>query len=378
MVTSNRINQRLILTSVVLALTAASCGTDGSGSTTSSVATGELASICPSVVKIQTDWFPEAEHGGVYELLGADYSINNDTASVRGALMDAGRPTGVDVEIIAGGQLSGGRSVSATMYADDSITLGFVNTDSAVRDSRDTPTVAVFAPLDRSPLGFLWDAAKHPNAMTLSEALQEIDTVSVFGHLAFVDYLIAKGILPEKKLDLNYKGDLQIATRDVIHQGFSTAEPFQYEMQHGIKVAFESLYDLGWPIYPETFAVRADQIQTLTPCLKKLVPILQRAQVAFLADPNRAVDIIVAAVNEYGTWWQYTPELGAYSVKTQIESGIIATTEKNFGAMDPDRVQLIIDAAGPIFRDLGKDVPTDLAPSDLINNSFLDPGISYP
>ena len=376
MVTSN-IQRRTLTALAVAFLAMAGCSNNESGSTTTP-ANGPLTSVCPPVVKIQTDWFPEAEHGGVYQLLGDDFSIKKDTASVRGQLMDGSSPTGIDVEILAGGQLSGGRSVSATMYADDSITMGFVNTDSAVRDSSDTPTVAVFAPLDKSPLGFMWDAKRHPGVTTLAGALKEIDTVSVFGRLAFVEYLVAKGILPESKLDLNYKGDLQIATRDVIHQGFSTAEPYQYESQHGIKVAFQSLYDLGWPIYPEALAVRADQIDALSPCLDLLVPVLQRAQVAFMKSPAHAIGIIVDAVKEYGTWWQYDAGIGRFSVETQKSTGIVATVDSNFGALDPDRVQKIINDAAPIFRNLGKKVPEDLTPFDLFDNQFIDPAIGNP
>lgn len=377
MVTTNRIHIKLILGFAVIGALLNAC-TSGKDSAPTSTVSGSLTGICPTVIKIQTDWFPEAEHGGVYELLGPDYTIDKGSASVKGALMDGELDTGVDVEILAGGQLAGGRSVSATMYADDSITLGFVNTDSAVRDSADTPTIAVFAPLEKSPLGFMWDANKHPNATTLAEALAEVDTVSVFGRLAFVEYLVAKGILPESKLDLNYKGDLQIATRDVIHQGFSTAEPFQYEEQHGIKVAFQSLYDLGWPIYPEALAVRSDQFADLSPCLKVLVPILQRAQVSFIANPDRAIDIIVNAVHAYGTWWKYDADLGHFSVDTQVSSGIIAEVSSGFGSMDTDRVQKIIDASAPIFRATGKQVPADLKPENLIDNQFIDVTVSNP
>ncbi|MCE2513319.1 MAG: hypothetical protein J4F50_12410, partial [Acidimicrobiia bacterium] len=34
------------------------------------VVEGELAGACPSPLVVQTDWFPESEHGAMYELLG--------------------------------------------------------------------------------------------------------------------------------------------------------------------------------------------------------------------------------------------------------------------------------------------------------------------
>ena len=377
MVTTNITSKKRQTTRVgaALALALIAISACGSKETSDGFETGALVEICPQVIKIQTDWFPEAEHGGVYQLLGDDYEIKKDSASVRGSLMNRNTDTGIDVEIFAGGEFTGGRSVSAVMYDDDTMTFGFINTDSSVRDSADTPTVSVFAPLSKSPLGFMWDAKKHPGVETLADALEEIDTVSVFGRLAFVEYLVAEGLIPESKLDLNYKGDLQIATRDVIHQGFGTTEPYQYMDQFGIEVAFESLYDLGWPIYPETLAVRADQLEALSGCLEQLVPILQTAQIDFMKNPARTVDLIVETNETYDSWWQYDRDLGLFSVEQQIERGIVSSGSGTFGAMDETRVQKIIDAAAPIFRNLGKDVPETLAVDDLINNSFLDPNI---
>ena len=79
----------------VLALVAAACGGDdddsssGSSSGSSSdqvtvlavvvalkLVLGDLAT-CPDPLLIQTDWFPESEHGAMYELFGSgDYSID--------------------------------------------------------------------------------------------------------------------------------------------------------------------------------------------------------------------------------------------------------------------------------------------------------------
>jgi len=145
--------------------------------------------------------------------------------------------------------------------------------------------------------------------------------------------------------------------------------------QFGIEVAFESLYDLGWPIYPETLAVRADQLKTLEGCLKELVPIMQAAQIDFMKSPARTVDVIVEANEAYDSWWSYDRDLGLFSVDQQIKRGIVLLDQSSFGEMDEERVQKIIDVAAPIFRELGKEVPEDLAVEDLIDNSFLDSNV---
>ena len=69
--------------------------------------------------------------------------------------------TGVDLEIRAGGPFIGQQTVQSLMYQDDSITLGLVHTDDAVRFSKQLPTVSVVAPLEHSPLALVWDPTKH-------------------------------------------------------------------------------------------------------------------------------------------------------------------------------------------------------------------------
>jgi len=39
---------------------------------------GALADVCPATISIQTDWFPEAEHGAMYEMIGDDYTVDGD------------------------------------------------------------------------------------------------------------------------------------------------------------------------------------------------------------------------------------------------------------------------------------------------------------
>ena len=36
----------------------------------------DLRDACFSPIVVQTDWYPQAEHGGIYELLGSDYVVD--------------------------------------------------------------------------------------------------------------------------------------------------------------------------------------------------------------------------------------------------------------------------------------------------------------
>lgn len=117
-----------------LALAACSSGSSSAPSESAAAGSVNLSGICPSTIVLQTDWNPEAEHGGLYDLLGKDYTINKAKKSVSGPLLDNGKPTGVNVEIRSGGPAIGFQTVTSQLYSDPSIMLGYVNSDEAIQN----------------------------------------------------------------------------------------------------------------------------------------------------------------------------------------------------------------------------------------------------
>ncbi|WP_315151231.1 hypothetical protein [Corynebacterium variabile] len=113
----------LSITTVVAALTA--CSSDSSSESSGydrEIGATDLSEICPSTVSIQTDWFPEAEHGQLYELLGPDPDIDSDGKKVTAPLFDGDNGyTGVDVQILAGGPAIGNQAVTSQLYQNPSI-----------------------------------------------------------------------------------------------------------------------------------------------------------------------------------------------------------------------------------------------------------------
>jgi ABC-type nitrate/sulfonate/bicarbonate transport system permease component len=72
--------------------------------------------------------------------------------------------------------------------------------------------------------------------------------------------------------------------------GFATSEPCLYE--HEINawkkpVKYALVNDTGYPFYPQELSIRTGDKAALALCLKKLVPIVQRAQVDFLKSRTR-------------------------------------------------------------------------------------------
>ena len=339
---------------------------------------GGLASLCPGTIVIQTDWFPQAEHGGIYELLGDDAVTDKETGATTGSLEVRGEQTGLTLEIRAGGPFLQSPVVTE-MYSDDDIVFGYVGSDVAVSRFADAPTVAVFNALNVNPQVLLWNADLHPADASVDQVADAVDAVYVFGEPSWVTYLEEKGLLDPSKVDSGYQGNPILATEDVIHQGFVTSEPYTYaNLDTGtIRTAHVLIHDLGWTNYAQNLAVRADRLEELRPCLELLVPVLQQAQLDYVADPDRTNSRIVSAVETLDSWWSQTEGSTRDSVTKQVELGIIGNgSTPTFGDLEQDRLNDFIGILVPILRSKGIEVP-DVDASKIATDEFLDPDITW-
>lgn len=342
----------------------------------------DLSADCPSTVVIQTDWNPEAEHGAQYAMLGSQYKIDKKLKTVSGPLMSKGKSTGIDVEIRAGGPAIGFEAVGAQMYKDDAITLGYASTDAQVLTSEALPVKAVMAPLDINPQMIMWDPATYPNVKTIKDLGATGAIVRVFGGASYTEYLTDTGQIDKKNIDEGYDGtpaNFVAARGKDGQQGFASAEPYIYENEvaaWGKPVAFQLIHDAGWKIYAGAMSVRTDRLQKLTPCLKKLVPVMQQAEVDFYADPAATIKLILELVKEYDTGWVYSQGVADFSLQQQKKLGLVGNAGNGtVGDFDTARVQQILDVTGPIAEKLGTPAKAGLTVDDLVTNEFLDPAI---
>jgi hypothetical protein len=385
------VRRRLAKTTVALAaavaLTAA-CGSDESAE--SSGYTGEVGPVdlrenCPDTVVIQTDWNPEAEHGHLYQLLGPDPKINADNKRAAGPLFDRGQYTGVDIEIRAGGPAIGFQSVTAQMYSDPEIMLGYVDTDQAIQNSESNPTTAVMAPLDISPQMIMWDPATYPQVQGIADLKPVNARVLYFDGSTYMSYLTGAGVLSPDQVDGSYDGtpaNFVAEGGKAAQQGFASSEPQLYEDEvEGWKkpVKYQLIHDVDFPIYKSALAVRSADLEANAACLEQLVPVLQRGVVDYLASPGTATEVILDAVEQYNTGWVYSQANADYAVQTMMDLKLVGNGPNGtIGDFDPARVERILSVTTPIFVEQGTPPADGLTPEAVFTNRFIDTSLGLP
>ncbi|HEX4226770.1 MAG TPA: ABC transporter substrate-binding protein, partial [Pseudonocardiaceae bacterium] len=285
--------------------------------------------------------------------------------------------------IRAGGPAIGFQTVSAQMYVDQGITLGQVNTDEAVSLSATQPTVAVVAPLDISPQMLMWDPAVHPNWHTIADVGRSNTRVLYYQTATFMQYLIGAGILHQSQVDGSYDGspaNFVASGGSIAQQGFATNEPYLYAKalpQWDKPVAFQLINDTGYPMYSEPLTVRASQEKALSPCLSKLVPIIQKSEVDYLKSPQATNNLIVTLAAKYSLGQTYTASEAQFSTEQQLKLHIASNQPgtKTLGGFDPARIQRIISILTPILSRQGKQTKAGLTPPDIATSEFVDPNI---
>jgi len=364
----------------------AACGSSSSSTTdTVASAAGVLSGICPETVTFQTDWNPESEHGFLYQLVGAGYEVDASGLRVTGPLMASGVDTGVKVQVRAGGPAVGFSSPTSLMYSDPDIFLAFAATYSQIQNSGEFPTQSVIAPFNINPQIIMWDPATYPDVKTIADLKATGAKVRYFGGTAYMDYFTSTGILNPAQVDGSYDGTPANFVADggkSAQQGFATSEPYFYEnvlTDWGKPVAYQTIHDAGWTSYAQTLAGKPETIVSAADCLKLLVPIIQQAQVDYVADPSTTNALILDLVAQYNNGWMYDAGQADAAVALALENGLIANSpDGTLGSFDSQRMDEFLALAIPIFEGLGEKLKPGLTSADLATNQFIDPTIALP
>jgi hypothetical protein len=348
-------------------------------------ATGDptnLKGVCPDPIVFQKDWQPESEHGFLYNLVGKGYKVDTDKKKVTGPLVAQGKDTGVKIEIRTGGPAVGFQPVPQVMYSDPSINLGFVATDEGVQFSQKQPTTAVFGQMDISPLAIIWDPATYPQFNIIADIGQTDTKVLYTKGLSYMEFLVGSGILRRGQLDGSYDGSPALFVQSggkAAFQGFATSEPYLYEheiKQWGKPLKYSLVNDAGFNTYFSAVSVRAGDRAKLASCLKKLVPILQRSQADFIANPQPAIAVILDLVRQYKTGWVYSKGLAEYSAKALSDLGIVDGGPNGvLGDFEMSRVNNIMRIMVPIMAAQRQKPKEGLKAEDIATNEFIDQSV---
>lgn len=180
-------------------------------------------------VVLQTDWFPQAEHGGFYQALAKGFYAEAE----------------LDVEIWPGGPGAGIKLKVARGDAD----FGMQRSDDlVVAVARGLPFVMVAATMQHDPQAVMVHDASPVRALPDLAGRTIIASPS----MTWIPYLKKKyGIEFDLKPNTYGLGEFR-ADRAAIQQCYVTNEPF-FARQHGLAVRTLALAEAGYDCYPALF-----------------------------------------------------------------------------------------------------------------------------
>jgi len=386
---NNRRWLQLLSLLMAFGLVAAACGSssdgdagadDGDDGTSEgdgeAMAEGSFAD-CPNPLVIQTDWFPEPEHGAVYNLTAGEGSVDPESGRFSGPL--AADPS-ITVEVRAGGPFLGDQTTIAVMATDDDIFLGYVNTDEAINNYADFPTTAVFAPLDINPQIIMFDPETYPIS-SWDEVKDTGAVIAHFGGATYTEFLAGSGLVDADQLDGSYDG---APTRFIaeggalMQQGFATQEPYNYEnvfTEWGKPVDFLLIHDAGFEIYQGPLTILDSKLDDAAQsCLSALVPALQQSAVDFQNDPSATNAAIVQAVTDIDSFWQLDDASVANAASEMGRLNFVGNgPNATLGDFDMDRVAEVIKITQEQVPSIN--VPDGITAEDLVTNAYIDESI---
>ncbi|MBR7190901.1 nitrate ABC transporter substrate-binding protein [Gordonia sp. SCSIO 19800] len=367
----------------ICAAVLAGCSSSGSDDTASSSlpsapAESTLAGTCPDNVVVQLQWQPQSDMAGVIGLLGPGYTVDTDNKSVSGPLVFDGMDTGVDITLRAGGPAIGFQSVPSAMYSDDSIHLGLVHGDQMISAAKDQRVVGVTPLLQYNPSIIMWDPATHPDVKTIADIGRSDASVVVSKDQIFPQWLVAKGLLQQDQLDTSYDGAPArfVGDPSITQQGFANSEPYTYENETpswNKPVAYAMVKDAGYDVYASNVSVRAGDVEEMSPCLEKLVPMIQQTGKDYVASPDVVNATIVDWVSQDVSFTPYSAGEAAYSAGLLKDRAVIAPgADGVYGSYDMVKAQNVVNDLVPILNGGGADLPAALPADQLFTTQFID------
>ena len=183
-------------------------------------------------VVLQTDWFPQAEHGGFYQALAKGYYAQ----------------AGIDLEILPGGP---GAGIKLKVVRGDADFGMLKSDDIMVAASRGLPLVMVAATLQHDPQAVMVHADSPVRSLKDLKGRVVIASAS----MTWIPYIQKKYRITFDLKPNTYGLGEFLANKDAVQQCLVTSEPF-FAQQHGKPVRTLLLAESGYDCYHVIFCRR--------------------------------------------------------------------------------------------------------------------------
>ncbi|MFM8267027.1 MAG: hypothetical protein ACKOA2_03305 [Ilumatobacteraceae bacterium] len=334
------------------------CGDDSDGSSS--------GDVCPEKLVIQTDWYPELEHGGTYQLIGPNGTASKESQSYSGTVQEQYAVGGLkEIEIKT---VNFDKQNSAVLL-DGEADMAYIGIADVIKDSGAIDMVAIAKTLDQDPQMVMWDPTQY-DIQKPEDIAGTGATVLHFPGVSYIDYMIGKGYMTAEQSNPSYDGSDAKWVADggsVIQQGFATNEVYKYENEIAWKdgapadVSFFTVKELGFDNYPAAITMMRDKAEELDDCLKLLVPKMQQAWVDFFNEPTPVTDKMIEINETYDGFWFLSEGLNEAGLKLLDEKGIGDNSpDGTYCTLDPGKVQAMYDLLKPIFEAQGTTVTDDV------------------
>ena len=188
----------------------------------------------------------------------------------------------------------------------------------------------------------------------------------------------AKRLLQQGQLDTSYDGAPArfVGDPSITQQGFANSEPYTYENETpswNKPVAYAMVKDAGYDVYASNVSVRAGDVEEMSPCLEKLVPMIQQTGKDYVASPDAVNATIVDWVSQDVSFTPYSAGEAAYSAGLLKDRAVIAPgADGVYGSYDMVKAQNVINDLVPILNGGGADLPAALPADQLFTTQFID------
>ncbi len=252
-------------------------------------------------VRLLTNWFAEAEHGGFYQ------------AKATGLYDKAG----LDVDIAMGGPQINGVQLLTGGNADIIISYDIQTLDSV---EKGVPVVAIGAVNQFDLQGIM----THTDVSSLAALKGRKILIASTSYATFWPWLKQKfGFTDEQAAPYTFNLQPFYVDPKLAQQGYVTAEPFEAQ-KHGVKTNFFLFADSGYPPYSTTLVTTRDYMEKNSDVVASFVRATMEGWKSYLHDPAAGNGLIKQANPKQGDD-QIAYSIGRFKAIKCVTGGDAAT-----------------------------------------------------